>query len=85
MLTDEQWLELYTATIETQKDMIWVKGTLENNHQDIDNCFKRVNALEIDDSFKKGKIVSLAMLVTALVTIMVNGVLWAFNSFGGVI
>lgn len=82
MLTNEQWLEVYTATIETQKDLVWVKDTLKNNHQDIDNCFNRVNELEKSQSVQKGKVAYLAITITALFTILANGIIWIFTGSG---
>jgi len=83
MLNEDQWMEIYTASIETRKDIVWIRKELNRNDKEIDDCRKNLNALEVSHSFKKGKVASLTILLTALITIMVNGVLWLFNSFGG--
>ena len=83
MLNDKQWMELYTASIENRKDILWIREEIDSNNIEIGDCQKRINAMEIDHGFNKGKMASLVMLTTALVTIMVNGILWAFNALGG--
>ena len=83
MLNEEQWMEIYTASIETRKDIVWIRKELNRNDKEIEDCRKNLKELEVSHSFKKGKVASLTILLTALITIMVNGVLWLFNSFGG--
>ena len=83
MLNDEQWMEIYTASIETRKDIVWIRKELNRNDKEIEDCRKSLKELEIEQGFKKGKMASLVMVTTALITIMVNGILWAFNALGG--
>lgn len=83
MLTNEQWLELYTTSVENRKDIVYIKGTLEDNREDIKECQVKVNALEVEESFRKGKVVFLAASVTAVLTVLANAALWLFSHAGG--
>lgn len=82
-LNDEQWLELYTSSLENRKDIVYIKDTIEHHTDQIENCQKDLKAVEIDQSFKKGKVAFLAVGLTTLCTIIINSLFWTFNLIGG--
>ena len=82
MLNDKQWMEIYTASIETRKDITWLRKALECNKREIDECRENVKNLEVKHSFQKGKVASISIGLTALFTIIVNAALWIFTRWG---
>jgi len=82
-LSEKQWMEIYTASIETRKDIVWIREELNRNDKEIEDCRKNLKALEVSHSYKRGKVASLTILLTALITIIVNAILWGFNALGG--
>jgi hypothetical protein len=83
MLSDEQWNELYTSSIETRKDVAWILKGMDQHSNEIEDCRGRIQEIEIARSFARGKVAFLAVAVTALCTILVNACLWAFTHYGG--
>ncbi len=83
MLTDTQWNELYTASIENRKDIVWIREEMDMHNVQIENCREGLKALQIDQGFRKGKVVFLAASVTAILTIATNAALWLFAHTGG--
>jgi hypothetical protein len=83
MLTDKQWDELYTASIENRKDIAWIRKGMDFHTKEIEDCRVRVNDLEVNQGVQRGKVAYLAISLTAVCTVLVNGLLWTFNYFGG--
>ena len=83
MLNDDQWLELYTSSVENRKDLIYIKEAVEHHNTQIEDCSKRINVIEVDQGFRKGKVAYLAVMLSAVITVLVNGILWSFSFFGG--
>jgi hypothetical protein len=83
MLSDKQWLELYTSSVENRKDIIYIKDTLEDDRRDIRDCQLKVNALEVNQGVQKGKVAFLAVSIAALLTVLTNAALWLFSHAGG--
>jgi hypothetical protein len=82
-LTEEQWTEMYKASIQSGADIVWIREELQANDADLKKCFECITALKSEQSFLKGYLARLAIGVTAICTIIVNVVLWAFSYFGG--
>jgi sulfur transfer protein SufE len=83
MLSDEQWKDIYTITVENRKDISWMREELERNHTEIDDCQSHINDIEIQHSFVRGKIAFLAISLTTVCTILVNACLWLYSHYGG--
>lgn len=83
MLSDEQWKDIYTISVENRKDISWIRRELEMNHVEIDDCQSRISDIEIQRSFVRGKIAFLAVSLTTVCTILINACLWAFTRYGG--
>jgi hypothetical protein len=82
MLTDKQWGDLYTASIENRKDIIWIRKALDRDDFRIEDCRKDIKALEINQGFRKGKVAFLAVTITTVFTVLANVVLWSLSHFG---
>jgi hypothetical protein len=82
-LDEEQWNELYKASIQSRTDIQWIREELQANDADLKKCFECITALKSEQSFLKGYLARLAIGMTAICTIIVNIVLWVFSHFGG--
>jgi hypothetical protein len=82
-LTEEQWTEMYKASITSAADIVWIREELQANNADLKKCFECITALKSEQSFLKGYLARLAIGMTAICTIVVNVILWAFSYFGG--
>lgn len=83
MLSDTQWNELYTVSIENRKDIVWIRKEMDMHNVQIENCREGLKVLQIDQGFRKGKVVFVAASVTAVLTIVTNAALWLFSHIGG--
>ena len=83
MLTEDQWTEMYKATVNSSNDIKWIREELKQNGKDIKSCFSRVNALTNEQAFLKGKMTRITVGIATICAVVVNGVLWAFSHFGG--
>ena len=82
-LTDNQWKELYTVSIENRKDISWIREKMETHQSQIGECRKDITALQVKDSYIRGKVAYLAVSVTTVCTVIINAFLWAFGCYGG--
>lgn len=82
-LTEEQWTEMYKTSIQSGADIVWIREELQANDADLKKCFECISKLKSQQSFLKGYIMRLTIGLTAICTIVVNVVLWAFSYFGG--
>lgn len=82
-LTDEQWDELYTTSIENRKDIAWIRKGMDQHTKEIDDCRDRVNDLEINQGVQRGKVAFLAVTVTTILTIASNAAFWLYGHVGG--
>jgi hypothetical protein len=83
MLSDTQWSELYSSSIENRKDIVWIRKEMDMHNVQIENCREGLKALQIDQGFRKGKVVFVAASVTALLTVITNAALWLLGHSGG--
>ena len=83
MLTNEQWARMYEMAVNSNNDIKWIRKELKQNGEDIKSCFSRVNALTNEQAFLKGKMTRITVGIATICAVVVNGVLWAFNHFGG--
>jgi len=83
MLSDEEWRDLYTCSIENRKDISWIRKEMGTHQFQISECREDITALQIRDSYVKGKVAYLAISLTTICTIIINACLWAFTRSGG--
>jgi hypothetical protein len=82
-LTEEQWMEMYKASIQSSTHIRWIREKLQDNDNALKKCFECISTLKGEQSFLKGYLTRIAIGVTAIFTIVANVVLWAFSYFGG--
>ena len=83
MLSDEEWHDIYTCSIENRKDISWIRKEIECDQKQLFDCQKKIRALEIKDSYIRGKVAYLAVGVTTVCTVIINACLWIFGYYGG--
>ena len=82
-LSKEQEEQMYSDTIATKTIVSEMKERFEKGDKQIEECNKRVNDLEIGHSLLKGKLGAFILGLTFIVSLLVNGILWAYSHFGG--
>ena len=82
-LSDEEWTRMYEMTVKSNTDIGWIRKELVANGKDIKACNLRMNALTNEQAFLKGKMTRITVGIASICAVVVNGVLWAFNHFGG--
>ena len=83
VLSDDQWSELYTASIENRKDISWIRKEMDQHTIIIEDCRARVNDLEVNQGVQRGKVAFLAVTITTFLTLVSNGVFWLYSHAGG--
>ena len=83
VLSDDQWDELYTASIENRKDITWIRKGMDLHTAEIKDCYSRVNDLEINQGVQRGKVAFLAVSITTFLTLVTNGAFWLYSHAGG--
>ena len=83
VLSDDQWNELYTASIENRKDISWIRKEMDQHTIIIEDCRSRVVDLEINQGVQRGKVAFLAVSITTFLTLVSNGAFWLYSHAGG--
>jgi len=81
-LSGEQEIEMYRDTIATKTIVSEMKERFEKGDKQIEKCNERVSSLEIEHSLLKGKLGAFILGLTFIVSLLVNGILWAWSHFG---
>ena len=81
-LSEEQEGEMYRDTIKTATIVSQLQTRLEKGDKQIESCNKRLNDLEIEHSLLKGKLGAFILGLTFIVSLLVNGILWAWSHIG---
>jgi SMC interacting uncharacterized protein involved in chromosome segregation len=82
-LTEEQYMEMYKASIKSSADIFWIREKLQANDADMKKCFERINALKTHQAYMNGRMARMAGGIAAVCAIGVNAILWFFHYFGG--
>ena len=82
-LSKQQEEEMYANTLAACTSITWIKERLEKGDKRLDDCNARLNDLEIEHSMLKGRLGAFILGLTFIVSLLVNGVLWAYSHFGG--
>ena len=82
-LSPEQEGQMYRDTIATKTIVSEMKERFEKGDKKIEKCNERLNDLEIEHSLLKGKLGAFILGLTFIVSLLVNGVLWAWSHLQG--
>ena len=82
-LSKEQEEEMYANTLTACNSITWIKERLEKGDKRLDDCNKRLNDIEIEHSMLKGRLGAFILGLTFIVSLLVNGILWAWSHLGG--
>ena len=82
-LSEEEEVRMYRDTIKTATIVSQLQTRLEKGDIQIESCNKRLNDLEIEHSLLKGKLGAFILGLTFIVSLLVNGILWAWSHIGG--
>jgi len=81
-LTEDQETRMYDGTIETKVIVSQILARLKDGDEKLDDCQKRLRDLEAEHSLLKGRLGAFILGLTFIVSLLVNGILWAFSHFG---
>ena len=82
-LSKDQEAEMYKKTLESSKSIEWIRERLEKGDERLDDCHDRLRLLEGEHLLLKGRLGAFILGLTFIVSLLVNGILWAFSHFGG--
>jgi hypothetical protein len=83
VLTDEECKDLTTLVATCTTNMTWIKDRLEKGDIVFDKYESRLHELETEHSLLKGRLGAFILGPTFIVSLLVNGILWAWSRFGG--
>lgn len=75
--------EMYLKTMETSVNISWIRERLQKGDKTLETHSKRLRCLEREHSILKGKLGAFILGITFIISLFVNGILWAFSHFGG--
>ena len=81
--TDEECKELSTLVATCTTNMAWIKERLEKGDIVLDRYESRLHELETEHSLLKGRLGAFILGLTFIVSLLVNGILWAWSHIGG--
>ena len=81
-LSEDQEVEMYRDTIATKTIVSEMKERFEKGDKQIEQCKERLNDLETEHSMLKGRLGAFILGLTFIVSLLVNGILWAYSHFG---
>ena len=82
-LSEQQEEEMYRVTIRTAAIVEQTQERLEKGDRRLEDCTERLNELESEHSILKGRLGAFILGLTFIVSLLVNGVLWAWTHLGG--
>ena len=82
-LSKEQEMQMYDDTIETRTIVNQIEKRLEKGDMTLGDCQERLRILETEHSMLKGKLGAFILGLTFIVSLLINGVLWAWSHLGG--
>lgn len=82
-LTDAEQREMYDKVLKSDWTLGTIKERLAAGDKKLIDCDKRLNDLEIQHSLLKGRLGAFILGLTFIVSLLVNGILWAYSHFGG--
>ena len=82
-LSKEQEMKMYDDTIETRTIVNQIEKRLEKGDATLGDCKERLRILETEHSMLKGKLGAFIFGLTFIVSLLVNGILWAYSRLGG--
>jgi hypothetical protein len=82
-LTDVEQREMYDKVLKSDWTLGAINDRLAAGDKKLMDCDKRLNDLEIQHSLLKGRLGAFILGLTFIVSLLVNGILWAYSHFGG--
>ena len=82
VLTADQEIRMYDGTIETKVIVSQILERLKDGDKKLEDCQKRLRTLETEHSLLKGRLGAFILGLTFIVSLLMNGVLWAWSHFG---
>jgi hypothetical protein len=80
--TDEECQELSKLVATCTTNMAWIKERLEKGDVVFDRYESHLHELETEHSLLKGRLGAFILGLTFIVSLLVNGILWAYSHFG---
>lgn len=81
-LSKEQEEEMYKTTLETAKDISWIREQFQEYEATQKEQEGRIQDLEVEHSLLKGKLGAFILGLTFIISLLVNGILWAWTHLG---
>ncbi|MEA1957606.1 MAG: hypothetical protein U9N01_04545 [Euryarchaeota archaeon] len=82
-LSEEQEAEMYKQTLEGAKDIRLMRERLEKGDATMDDLSGRMRDLEIEHALWKGKLGAFVLGLTLVISLLWQGVLWAWSHVVG--
>lgn len=82
-LSEDEWRLLYNLSVANGTDIKWIRKALTENAIEMKDYKERMQIVERDQAFIRGKMARFAGGVAAVCAIAVNGILWVLNHIGG--
>ena len=89
-LSDEESRKLTKLVTACTTNMAWIKERLEKGDNEFDKYevrfdkyVSRLHELETEHSLLKGKLGAFILGLTFTISLLVNGILWAWSNIGG--
>ena len=82
-LSEQQEEEMYRVTIQTAAIVAQTQERLEKGDKRLEDCTKGLHKLDKEHSLLKGRLGAFILGLTFIVSLFVNGILWALSHFGG--
>jgi len=81
-LTKEQEIKMYEGTIKTKVIVSQILERLKEGDKKLGDCQDRLRILEAEHSMLKGRLGAFILGLTFIVSLLVNGILWAWSHLG---
>jgi len=82
--------EMYVKTVETARDITWLRERLEHGDKRMDNCDKRMDessekldVLETEQKLLKGKLGLVVLILSAIFTAALHAIGWVVSHLWG--
>jgi len=80
-LSNEQLEEMHDKVIQDNTNIIWIRDQLEKGNKKFEEHDRRIDKIEREQSFLKGKIGAFVLFLTLCGTIMIQSVGWIVSRF----
>jgi hypothetical protein len=81
-LSPQKEEEMYETTLLTARDIRWIRKQIQDCDETAKEQADKIANLEVEHSLLKGKLGAFILGLSFIVSLLVNGILWAFSRFG---